>query len=85
MNLLEYAIQIQYNLDNCIPKEFAQLFIKAKTECFHLYQKGLINSSSHGIDFFKNIINFWENPDSYCNDEKNTYEYNFVKLLKQNK
>jgi len=85
MNLLEHAIQIQNNLDNCMPKEFARLFIMAKDEFFHLYNKGLINSSSHGIDYFKNIINYWDNPDSYCDDEKNIYEYNFVKLLKQNK
>ncbi len=27
--------------------------------------KGIILSSSHGIDYFKNIIKYWENPLSY--------------------
>lgn len=85
MNLLEYSIQTQNLLDNCNPKDYAKLFIEAKLKCYDLYYKGIINSSSHGIDFFKNVIKFWDNPDSYCNNEKNTYEYNFVKILKQNK
>jgi hypothetical protein len=85
INLLEYAIKIQQDLDSCKHSEFAKLFVESKMQCFNLFHKGLINSNYHGVNFFKNIIKYWNKPELYCDDPKNIYEYNFVKLLKQNK
>lgn len=35
--------------------------------------RGIVLSSSHGIDYFKNIIKYWDNPSSYYTplDNKN--------------
>ena len=85
MNLLEYSLHIQKNLNDCPPKDYAKIFVNAKQEAFHKYNNGIITSSSHGINFFKNIIQYWDNPESYCNEPKNIYEYNFVKLIQNNK
>ena len=83
--LLEFAYEIQHKLDTCKNKEFSSIFVEAKMLCFSQYQNNLVTSSFHGINFFKNIILFWDNPESYCSDPKNTYEYNFYLIIKSNK
>ena len=78
MNLLEFTIETEKLLEHCPAKEFASLYIKRKLESFDkfshwitLSKKGqeidnyIITSNSHGIDFFKNVIKYWDDPHSY--------------------
>lgn len=95
-NLLEFANRVQNELDSS-NENFAKKFIDYKLTCFDLYQKGIVTSASHGIDFFKNVIFYWDNPDQYVVDKEDklkkegikdkldVYEHNFVKILKLNK
>ena len=53
MNLLEFSIETEENLNKLSGKEYAQYFVKRRSKCWNLYQKGLVTSSSHGADFFK--------------------------------
>lgn len=100
MTLLEFARETSQKLNSINDSSFASAFIEAKGICFHQYQKGLITSNSHGINFFDNVIKFWDNPDSYYipKDKKDNpidttkkeipksdYEYNFIRILKLNK
>jgi len=95
-NLLEFANRVQNELDSA-KENFAKKFVEYKLACFDLYQKGIVTSASHGIDFFKNVISYWDNPDQYVADKEaklkqegikdklDVYEHNFVKILKANK
>ena len=87
MNLLEYAIETESLLESCSVKEFASLYVKRKMECTGAYQHWttlskngeeihhwIINSSSHGIDFFKNVIKYWDDPHSYYQIKKKNGE-----------
>ena len=80
MNLLEYAIETEELLENCSAKEFSSIYIKRKGESFDKYshwttpskKEGgedihhyIITSNSHGIDFFKNVIKYWDDPHGY--------------------
>ncbi len=84
MNLLEFAISAEDQLNNLLPgQKFASLYIQLRCESWHkfhsLYESGtgtpskdkdnpslgIVLSSSHGIDYFKNIIKYWDNPSSY--------------------
>lgn len=100
MNLLEFSIKVSEELKQLSGTDFATHFIKTRSHCFHTYQKGFVTSSSHGIDFYDNVIKFWDNPDAYyVPKDKNgkpidtlkkeiprdDYEYNFVRILKLNK
>ncbi len=95
ISLLDYAIETVKNMETISSVDFAKYFIKRKCESFHLYNEGLITSSSHGADFFQNIIKYWDNPDLYYTPKgqgtlsskipSDDYEYNFIKLLKNNK
>jgi hypothetical protein len=90
MTLLEFAQETQKLLDASAPKEFAKLFVSKKSEYFNKFAGGKVMSSSHGIDFFKNVIKFWDDPRSYYGkakpkDPKQDYEYQFVMLLEENK
>jgi len=85
MNLLEFAKNTEHLLNTCDPKDFAKIFVSAKSESFHKYHNGIIISTAHGVNFFKNVIQFWDNPESYCDKPDHTYEYNFAKIIKQNK
>lgn len=85
MNLLKFAKHIQNILDTCESKDFAKIFVEAKSESFRKYHNGMIISTAHGVNFFKNVIQFWDNPELYCNKPEQTYEYNFVKIIKNNK
>ncbi len=86
--LFNFAIHAQFLLDSCNSKDYAKLFCFLKTELYHKYQKGLILSTSHGIDIFNNIIKYYDNPLQYKIDHKidskSQYESNFMLLLQQN-
>lgn len=84
-NLLNFAITVERQLYDCSPEEFAETFMFFKGLYWDTYANNFICSSSHGIDFFKNIISYWEIPEKYCNDKQLTYEYNFVLMLNSNK
>jgi hypothetical protein len=90
MNLLEFAIEADNLLETVSSDLFAITFVQKKMECWK-YNNDLVTSSSHGISFFKNVIKYWDDPDSYYKqDPKNKnkgedYELNFVKILKLNK
>lgn len=91
MNLLEFSKEVVSNLDKITSgKEFAAYFVDSVSKCYHEYQDGLINSNSHGIAFFQNVINHWDNPDAFFTGKKPKgnevdYEYNFVLIIKKNK
>jgi hypothetical protein len=86
--LYNFAKHCQNVLDSCENKDFADLFIYFKTELYHKYQKGLILSTSHGIDIFNNIIKYYDNAHQYKIDfkidSKSQYELNFMLLLMNN-
>lgn len=90
MNLYDFAIETKKELDNANSVEYSTLFVNKKIECFNKYHNGLITSNSHGLEFFDNIIKYWNKPDSYYTKKdissKNVdYEYNFILILKNNK
>lgn len=89
MNLLEYSIETIETMNQIQSgEEFAKYFVQRKCECYMLFSNGLITSTSHGIDFFNNVIKYWDNPHEYKKTkEKNVvdYEYNFVQLIINNK
>ncbi len=93
-NFLEYATEVSNNLKVIPSKNFAQYFVESKMKCFRLYQNGIITGNSHGVSFFDNVIQYWENPESYYKETKenknskkdeSNYEYNFVRILLANK
>jgi hypothetical protein len=89
MNLLEFSKESVEQLNKLSGTEFAKYFIERKSICFYKYSKQIVTSSSHGINFFDNIIKHWDNPESYCKKQDKKfgidYEYNFVEILKSNK
>lgn len=88
INLFQFAVNAKAKLNNAEISQYASLFVQLKSECYHTYQNGLIQSGTHGIDFFSNIIKYWEQPDSYPLPKEKIgriYEENFITLLKQNK
>jgi hypothetical protein len=84
MNLLEFAKQTKKLLDGAKGKDFAPLYIEKRIQLYRNYSNGLIQSSNHGVDIFDHIIEYWGNPKAYCDNKKNTYEYNFVLLIQNN-
>ena len=88
MSLLEFATETVAEMKSIASKDFAKYFIQRKIICYHRYHGGLITSSAHGIDFFQNIIKFWNEPETYCKRQgkaEDDYEYNFVILINKNK
>ena len=106
MNLLEFAKQSQKYLDTLKGKEFAPEFVRLRVESFHkchwkLDKKGekdYIVIISLGLDYFNNIIKYWDksndfNPVSLSLKTKNdnmskediNYVNNFIEVLKINK
>ena len=84
------AEHVILNLEKCKKSDFADLYVKYRMESYKIFHNGLILSASHGIDYFNNIIKYYENPDEWLNwgdkdRRKSIYENNFVLLLKNNK
>ena len=84
--LKTYAENAIKELNKCEPKDFAKKYIELRTKSFYTFHNKLIISSSHGIDYFSNIIKFIDNPTSWSSKPitKPDYEYNFTKLLIEN-
>ena len=106
MNLLEFAIQYQKYLDDIKGNEFAPEFVRLRTESFRKYhwklnkkgEKEYIITISLGLEYFNNIIKYWDNPQNFGpvpitpktkNDtmDKDDIDYveNFIEMLKINK
>lgn len=92
LTMLNYVSRTRYILKNCKTKDYATLFVKHKSEFYNLYLKEekLITSSSHGINFFDNIMKYYDSPEDYqevgrkqnnkpISDTK--YEDNFKKII----
>ena len=94
-SLLEYAVATVDQMNSISSKDFAPYFVERKSAYFHLYSGGLVTSSSHGADFFQNVIRYWDAPDTYYTPKgsgtlskvipDDDYENNFVRILKANK
>lgn len=92
----DFAKDTVARLDRLKGEEYAKCYVDSCCQCFSIYG-GIITSSSHSVDFFSNIVKYWDDPDSYLNSIKNRiidkdaikngrdYELNFVLLLKKNK
>lgn len=94
LSLLDFAKSAIQILNNCDADLFADTFIKLKVTYWHEYSNGLICSNSHGINFFDNIVKYWDEPDTYyTRDTKQPkkkqdeidYEENFIGIIKNNK
>ena len=94
MNLLEYCKNVCAKLETLKGADYVRCFVDSKMECFHLYHNNIITGSFHGINFFENVIKYWDDPESFyietkenknVSKDKNNYEYNFVRLIQQNK
>lgn len=86
MNLIEFVNFAKNKLENS--NAFAEDFVNLRIECYRTYQNGLIQSGSHGIEFFDNVIKYYNDPESYPlpKDKKGAeYEINFIKFLQLNK
>lgn len=98
MNLLEYANTCGVALSKIKDTDFAPNFVALRSKAFVEFHSGLIISNSHGINYFDNVIKYWDNPISYiekltqkdvdnyskqkCKDD---YEKNFILILLENK
>ena len=79
----EACIQI---LEDCLPKEWAETFVRLKMRFYREHCMPLLFSTIHGADFFENIIKCldgmkWE-PDK-DEPEPGEYEENFRKFIKR--
>lgn len=98
MSLLEFAKACSALLSCTSDEKFAKEFVLLRGNAFKYFHNELIISNSHGIDYFTNVINYWENPISYIEKltekelslyskkkDKDDYEKNFILILIQNK
>lgn len=91
VDLYQYAIETIERLEVLSGKEFCEQYIERKGECFYKYQNNKVTSNSHGLNFFENIIKYWDEPESYYKKDSKQrkdiidYEENFVLILKENK
>lgn len=70
-------------LDGCDIKEWAPLFVKLKIEFFYRFQNGLICSTTHGVDWFNNVLNCLNGQEWDRKEHKGLYEDNFRLLIEQ--
>jgi len=64
-------------LKACEPHLWADLFVKLYMQFHRMYGQGYITSTSHGVDFFDNVV---AGPEAW--KEKGIYGDNFRKMLK---
>ncbi len=85
--MLQFAVTAQRLLSQCPISGYAELFVRLRIESFSRFHSGIIVSVSHGIEYFNNVIRYWDNPESFCKKKKEEpdYEYNFVQVLINNK
>lgn len=99
MDLLEFAIQTQEYLDSINNNSFAKEFVRLRCESFRNYhwylnnkkEKQYLVTISLGLDYFKTIIKYWNEPEKFISDQNiiidKEYDYNinFVEVLNLNK
>lgn len=81
----EDCLSIITVLEQTPPETWAETFVKFKMDFWRKYCMGLIFSTIHGLDFFKNVLACldgtpWE-PDK-DEPEKGEYEENFRRFIK---
>lgn len=68
------------------PKDFGAMFVDLKMEFVRNYQKGLITSTFHDLDFFKNVLFGIDGGDlKELGEPAGEYRDNFKKLIELNK
>lgn len=50
--------------------KFSKAFVSSRSLAFRTYHDGLIISNSHGINYFDNVIKYWNDPISYLNENE---------------
>lgn len=98
MSILKNAKVARNYLNDIDIKCFAKEFVLIRGNFFKEYHDGLIISNSHGINYFDNVLKYWDNPISYIEKltekelrkyingkERDDYEKNFILILIQNK
>ena len=71
------------------PSDFAKKYVEFRTKSYNVFHNGLVVSSSHGADYFKNVVKHFDNPTEWSakpdSKAKPDYEYNFTLVLLNNK
>ncbi len=67
MNLLEFSKECNAKLRETSNYDFAKKFVELRGKVFKDYHNGLIISNSHGINYFDNVVKYWDNPIDYLN------------------
>ena len=81
MSLLIDAKVARNYLNDIDIKCFAKEFVLIRGNFFKKYHDGLIISNSHGINYFDNVIKYWDNPIDYLNEYM---QEEFEKFCKKN-
>lgn len=98
MDLLLGAKIARNYLNDVSDKEFAKEFVLIRGNFFKKFHNDLIISNSHGINYFDNVVKYFENPISYIDGlsekelekykngkQRDDYEKNFILILLENK
>lgn len=78
--MLFFAKSAVVVLSNQPPTTWAALFVQLRIDFFRLFQRGLVTSTVHGLDFFQNVIDVIEGRLVW--DEEGEYGENFRKIIK---
>lgn len=89
LKMVEFVLSHFKRVSNSTSDQFAETFIKDKREFFQKFQHGLIFSTIHGADFFKNVYHClvlghpWSKKNEHGAEMlKGEYEDNFRKFIK---
>lgn len=77
--MLECAKACELILNLAPPRRFGDLFVDMKMWFVGKFGRGLTTSTTHGADFFKNVIGLAEGTLEW--DEKGEYGDNFRKMV----
>ncbi len=76
-----YCINAINYLANCPKNVWAAEFVRLRMEFCRKYQNGLIFSTSHGTEFFKNVVDCLDGVEWSTKEYKGIYEDNFRKMI----
>ena len=76
--MIDFAKQVQNELSACPLKRWAELFVARRLEFARRFGNGLVFSTSHGAEFFDNVVKCIEGEEW---DEKGELGNNFRKLV----
>lgn len=81
MNLAkQHCLSVIKELKNCHKERWAEIFVARRIQFARLWSGGLIFSTSHGADFFDNVVACLDGKEW---DEKGYLGDNFRKLIKE--